>query len=117
MRSVVRSLAPRSLPAVGALIVTSFVGHPDLTRLRELAIFLLGSVVFAPIVGGVLGATNYVVLAGGAGWFRFATEWWIGDGLGVLVVGGTIVAVVVSDRPLGDRLLETIAIVGASLVP
>jgi anti-anti-sigma factor len=99
-------------PTVGAMIVTSIVGRPDLTRLRDLATFLLGSVTLAPVVGAVLGATSYVVLAGGAGWLRFAAQWWIGDGLGVLVVGATIVAVVVSDRPLRHRLAETLAVVG-----
>lgn len=78
-------------PFVAASMIRRYVGRPDLRRRRDLRLFLLLGVAFAPIVGAMIGATNYT-LFGEGGWVRFVLHWWIGDGLGVLVVGGTIIA-------------------------
>lgn len=78
-------------PLVGASLIRSRLERVDLGRRRDLLIFLTLGVAAAPVVGAVIAATAYEVFAAG-GWFRFASHWWIGDGLGVLVVGGSILA-------------------------
>ncbi|HEX6132318.1 MAG TPA: MASE1 domain-containing protein, partial [Actinomycetota bacterium] len=78
-------------PFVAASLIRGRVDRPDLRRRRDLMTFLAFGVVLGPIVGATIGATNYELLGDG-GWVRFWLHWWIGDGLGVLVVGGTILA-------------------------
>ncbi|HSL10232.1 MAG TPA: SpoIIE family protein phosphatase, partial [Actinomycetota bacterium] len=84
-------LANTAEPFVAATLIRRFIGVPDLRRRRDLMLFLLFGVVLAPLVGGSIGATNYEWLGEG-GWVRFVLHWWIGDGLGVLAVGGSILA-------------------------
>ena len=80
---------------LGAILVRRFASQlpPNLSLGRDLLAFLAGAVVIGPTLGGVLGATNYVVVGGGEGWFDFMLEWLIGDGLGVLVIGSTILSI------------------------
>lgn len=78
-------------PFFAATMIRRFVGRPDLQRRHDLMVFLLFGVVLGPLVGGSIGATNYT-LFGEGGWVRFLLHWWIGDGLGVLAVGGSILA-------------------------
>ena len=78
-------------PFVAATLIRLWIGRLDLRRRRDLMLFLLFGVVIAPIVGGSIGATNYE-LFGEGGWVRYMLHWWIGDGLGVLAVGGSILA-------------------------
>ncbi len=103
-------------PLVGATLLLGVVARPDLSRLRDLVAFLGGAVVAGPAVGAVVGATAFTVLDDGDGWLRFAGEWWVGDGLGVLVVAGAILGVR-SDPPTAGRplrLIETFVLVGAA---
>ena len=81
---------------VGGLVLGQWRGRMDVARLGHLAAFVLGGVLFAPMIGGALGASVHRWVDGGAGWWRFAVEWWVGDGLGVLVVGGTILGLLAS---------------------
>ncbi len=76
----------------GALLLGAFVKRIDLGRASDLAAFLLCAVVAGPALGGVLGASTFVLLDGGEGWVNFIGQWWAGDGLGVLVVGGAILS-------------------------
>jgi serine/threonine-protein kinase RsbW len=85
-------LANLTQPVVGATLLLAVAPLVDLGRTRDLAAFIAYAVILAPAVGGALGATTYVVIDGGEGWARFAAEWWVGDGLGVLVVAGAILA-------------------------
>lgn len=73
---------------VGASLLRRVTPSPTLGRSRDLGAFFLAAVLVGPAVGGVLGATANVSLHGGDDWPRFAAQWMIGDGLGVLVVGG-----------------------------
>jgi len=77
-------------PLVAALVLTRLSPALDIGRIRDLAAFLVAGVVLAPLLGGVLGASAFTFLDDGDGFLRFAGEWWVGDGLGVLVVGGAI---------------------------
>ena len=79
-------------PLVGALLLGALVSRVDLSRTRDLAALIACAVVAAPAVGGIIGASSFVLLDGGDGWARFAAEWWVGDGLGVLVVAGAILS-------------------------
>ena len=47
---------------------------------------------------------------GNEGWARFAFEWWSGDGLAVLVVGGALVALRAYTRLPTRRLVEAVVI-------
>ena len=108
-------------PLVGALLLTGAMSSLDIGRTRDLASFFVFGVIVAPAVGGALGATTFV-LDGGEGWARFAGEWLVGDGLGVLVVGGALVSLRASGRPLARRraaegaVLALVAVVSAALV-
>lgn len=81
-------------PVVAAVVLRRSAGRLDLARVGHLTAFLLGAVVIGPLVGGIAGASVHVatvhVATGGEEWARFVVEWWIGDGLGVLVVGGIL---------------------------
>jgi serine phosphatase RsbU (regulator of sigma subunit)/integral membrane sensor domain MASE1 len=78
-------------------------GRIDLSRRADLIAFLALPVVLAPMLGGLLGAANVELLGAGAVWPEFTLRWWIGDGLGVLVVGGAVLAVA---RTGVERILE-----------
>jgi PAS domain S-box-containing protein len=99
-------------PLVAALLLTSVRPRVDLARTTDLVAFIACAVVAGPAVGAVAGASTFVLLDGGDGWARFAGEWWVGDGLGVLVIGGLILSLRpgarISDR--GRRLPEAVVI-------
>lgn len=99
---------------VGASLLLALAPRPDLERLRDLVLFLACAVVAAPAVGGTIGATNFVLSAEGS-WLEFARDWWVGDGLGVLVVGAAVLAVGRAWPAPGGRLrpVETAAFAAA----
>jgi serine phosphatase RsbU (regulator of sigma subunit)/anti-sigma regulatory factor (Ser/Thr protein kinase) len=103
-------------PLVAATLIRRWIGRPDLRRRRDLMLFLLFGVVIAPIVGGAIAATNYE-LFGEGGWVRYVLHWWIGDGLGVLVVGGSILAwrSALGRKPTASDWLATAAFVTAAV--
>lgn len=110
-------LANLTQPVVGALLFLAFIEHVDIGRTRDLAGFLAFGVVVGPAVGGAIGATTFV-LDGGESWARFVGQWWVGDGLGVLVVGGAILSLR-SDiaRPVTRRLgLEALVLTVAGML-
>ncbi len=86
-------------PLVGALLLRRLVARPDLSRTRDLLAFIGAGVIAAPAVGALLGASTSVLLDGGDAPLRFALEWWVGDGLGILIVGGAILGFVTSTAP------------------
>lgn len=107
---------------VGGLVLAQWRRRMDLARLGHLAAFVLGGVLFAPMVGGALGASVHRWIDGGSGWLRFAVEWWVGDGLGVLVVGGTILGLLASTArgavPAGglERAVVAAIVVGTTFL-
>ncbi len=103
-------LANLAEPLVGATLLLWLVGCVDLRRKRHLSAFLGAAVVGAPIVGAAIAATTFVYVIGGTGWLRFAAEWWAGDGLAVLVVGGALLSL-----RFGLRLPQRRAAEGAAL--
>jgi len=86
------ALANTVEPLVGATLLRRFAPDLDLGRLSGLLTFIACAVVASPAVGAVIGATNNQ-LDGGTEWGDFWLSWWIGDGLGVLVVASAVLAV------------------------
>jgi serine phosphatase RsbU (regulator of sigma subunit) len=97
-------------PVIGATIVLHFCGVPDLARLRHVWWIFLGAVVIAPGVGAAIGSLPASLL-GESVWLAQFSQWWLGDALGVLLVGcGILVWNSSPDRrslatPLGVLLL------------
>ena len=91
------ALANTAEPVVGALIATHRKRRLDLRLRSDLVWFFIGAVLIAPVVGAVVGAGT--VRLGGGPFTAIMFSWWLGDSLGVLVVGGLILtAVTASDR-------------------
>jgi serine/threonine-protein kinase RsbW len=103
-------------PVVGALLLGALVVRVDLGRTRELAAFIVCCVIVAPAVGGALGASTFVFVDGGEGWARFAGEWLVGDGLGVLVVASAILSLRTESPRLGTLRAASAVVLGVSAV-
>lgn len=104
-------------PTVGATMLRRYRSPLDMSRLADLTAFLLIAVLFASFVGAVIGATNNTLVHGGDDWFRFLSQWWVGDGLGVLVVAGTIVALWSGSQAITRRRAwEPVALIGTAAV-
>jgi serine phosphatase RsbU (regulator of sigma subunit)/integral membrane sensor domain MASE1 len=73
-------------PLVGATLVLRFCGRPDLARVRDVWWTLLLAVFVAPAIGGALGALPASLL-GESDFLVQSSQWWIGDALGVLLIG------------------------------
>jgi serine phosphatase RsbU (regulator of sigma subunit)/integral membrane sensor domain MASE1 len=85
------ALANAVEPLVGASVVLWFCAgrRPDLATRMGLGRFVLGAAVLGPVVGGLVGAT--VSWASRGGWWPgLVLQWWAGDGIAVLVIGGTL---------------------------
>ncbi len=115
------ALANAVEPVTGASCVLWFCGgrRPDLGTRQGLARFVLGAAVLGPVVGGLIGAT--VSWASRGGWWPgLVLQWWAGDGIAVLVIGGTVLLwaqrrALVSSRWL-ELLLVVLLTVGLSVV-
>ncbi len=88
-------------PLVGAVLLQSGRRPVDLGRRGGLARFLAGPTLVAPLVGAVIGATSQALFMAPTAWLDAALRWWVGDSLGVLVVGGVVLAC------LSDSAVET----------
>jgi serine phosphatase RsbU (regulator of sigma subunit)/integral membrane sensor domain MASE1/anti-sigma regulatory factor (Ser/Thr protein kinase) len=89
--SVGFAIANVAEPLVGASIVVAKCRDLDLTRRRHLIWFTLGAVLIGPGVGATLGAGADLIFAGDEFLATFG-QWWLGDALGVILVGGAILA-------------------------
>ncbi|MFN8193829.1 MAG: SpoIIE family protein phosphatase [Nocardioidaceae bacterium] len=78
-------------PLVGASLVRSRLSQVDLSIPRHALVFLGYAVVAGPLVGGAIGATTDAGRLDRA-WLASFGIFWAGDALGVLTVGGTILA-------------------------
>jgi serine phosphatase RsbU (regulator of sigma subunit) len=76
-------------PVIGALIVTSQCRALDLARTRHVWWFFVGAVVVGPAVGAATGSLPAHLL-GEAEFASMFGQWWLGDSLGVLLVGGML---------------------------
>jgi serine phosphatase RsbU (regulator of sigma subunit)/integral membrane sensor domain MASE1 len=83
------ALANTAEPLVGATLFRRFAPDPDLSRRRDLGVFLLCAVMVGPFVGALIGSLTIHLSHGPAvldGWLPF----WAGDGLGALVVASAV---------------------------
>lgn len=102
-------------PLVGAAIVRPAVNRLDLARRRHLLWFLFGAVLLGPAVGAGVGAVADRAFGGDDLWTTFG-QWWLGDALGVALVGSAILVWGSSPdrRPL--RSLRGAALIGGSAI-
>src|SRR4029453_13044311 len=78
-------------PLIGAVLLQRYFRR-EMTPLAALASFLLCAVVFGPMVGGAIGASVSALHGTDDPGALVALKWWIGDGLGVLVVATPVLA-------------------------
>ena len=90
-RSVGFALANVAQPFVGAAVVLRLHGRLDLSRRADLRAFAIGAVTVGPLAAALIGATT-VALDGGS-FLDTVVSWWIGDGLGVILIGSLILSV------------------------
>ena len=86
-------LANVAEPLVGASITVAGIRRRlDLSRLWHVRSFVAGGVVAGPAVGAAIGALVDRSIAGDD-LFTTLGQWWLGDALGVLLVGGPLLAI------------------------
>jgi signal transduction histidine kinase len=79
-------------PTLGAFLIGESLRRWRGYRARTVAFVVFG-VAVAPLVGATIGASATVLLdAHAPGWWTVAGTWWLGDALGVIVVGSTVLA-------------------------
>jgi len=83
------ALANVAEPLVGASIVVATCGVIDLARRRHVVWFTAGAAVVGPTVGGAIIALTNRIFEEGDFWATFG-QVWLGDSLGVVVVGSYI---------------------------
>jgi len=70
----------------------------------------LGAVVLGPVVGGLIGASVSWASMGGW-WPGLVLQWWAGDGIAVLVIGGTVLLWAQRRALVSSRWLELVLVV------
>jgi integral membrane sensor domain MASE1 len=83
------ALANTAEPLVGATLFRRFAPDPDLSRRRDLGVFLLCGVLAGPFAGAVIGSLT-IHLSQGPAVLDGLLPFWAGDGLGALVVAGAV---------------------------
>src|ERR1700729_2722261 len=106
------ALANAVEPVAGASFVRWFCGgrRPDLGTRVGLGWFVLGAAVLGPLAGGLVGAT--VSWASKGGWWPgLVLQWWAGDGIAVLVIGGPLLLWAQRRALVSSRWLELVLVV------
>ena len=106
------ALANAVEPVAGALFVLWFCAgrRPDLASRLGLGRFVLGAVVLGPVVGGLVGGA--VSWADNGGWWPgLVLQWWAGDGIAVLVIGGPLLLWAQRRALVSARRLELVLVV------
>lgn len=105
------SLANVVEPLLGATLVLAWCGGPpDLRHRRDLVAFVVGACLIGPALGGVIGGTTSHLHDHGD-WVANVVQWWIGDGLGVLVVATPVLLWTRQSFVLRGRPWETAIVV------
>jgi PAS domain S-box-containing protein len=86
------SIANVTGPLAGAVVVTQACGKVDLAKTRHVIWFLLGSVVVGSLLAGSIGAAT-VVFFGTRPPLEVLWQWWLGDGLGVVLIGSLLLSI------------------------
>ena len=99
-------------PVTGASLVRWFGAgrRPDLGTRQGLGRFVLGAAVLGPVAGGLIGAS--VAWASQGGWWPgLVLQWWAGDGIAALVIGGTVLLWAQRRALVAARWLELMLVV------
>jgi serine phosphatase RsbU (regulator of sigma subunit)/integral membrane sensor domain MASE1 len=106
------ALANAVEPVTGALFVLWFCAgrRPDLGTRIGLGWFVLGAAVLGPLAGGLIAATASWASKGGW-WPGLVLQWWAGDGIAVLVIGGTLLLWAQRRALVSSRWLELVLVV------
>ena len=110
--AVAAALANAVEPVAGASFVGWFCAgrRPDLGTRLGLGRFVVGAVVLGPVAGGLVGAS--VAWASTGGWWPgLVLQWWAGDGIAVLVLGGTVLLWAQRRALVSSRWLELVLVV------
>jgi putative nucleotidyltransferase with HDIG domain len=76
---------------VGAVIVGRLIGsRPKLDSMREALVFAGAGALLAPVVGATAGTSVVMYFSPAAVWSTVWASWWIGDALGIVLVGSVI---------------------------
>jgi putative nucleotidyltransferase with HDIG domain len=90
--------------ATAATLVGSLIGHrPRLDSLREALSFAAIGAVLAPVVGASVGTLVVAALTPGVTWWSTWSTWWIGDVLGIVVVGSVVLTAIATWDRYRDR--------------
>jgi serine phosphatase RsbU (regulator of sigma subunit)/integral membrane sensor domain MASE1 len=106
------ALANAVEPVTGASFVRWFSAgrRPDLGTRIGLGRFVLGAAVLGPLAGGLVGAA--VSWASKGGWWPgLVLQWWAGDGIAVLVIGGPLLLWAQRRALVSSRWLELVLVV------
>src|SRR5580700_12082022 len=106
------ALANAVEPVTGASFVRWFCAgrQPDLATRLGLGRFELGAAVLGPVAGGLIGAS--VSWASKGGWWPgLVLQWWTGDGIAVLVIGGTLLLWAQRRALVSSRWFELVLVV------
>jgi serine phosphatase RsbU (regulator of sigma subunit)/integral membrane sensor domain MASE1 len=109
------ALANAVEPVTGASFVRWFGAgrRPDLGTRIGLGRFVLGAAVLGPLAGGLIGATVSWATKGGW-WPGLVLQWWAGDGIAVLVIGGPLLLWAQRRALVSSRWLELVLVVVAA---
>ena len=80
-------------PALSAWLVRRWAGGvPLLSRRKDLVAFVVGGAVAGPVLESLIGPPFARLTTASGSYLAMMARWWTGDALGVLIVGGLILA-------------------------
>lgn len=102
-------------PLIGASVIRRAIRRPiDLARSRDVYWFVGAGVALGPAVGALIGAYSDNRL-GGDGFSETFAQWWLGDALGALLIGGVIMAWRSSQDRRSMLTIDGVALLGGSV--
>ncbi len=102
-------------PIVGASLVLAWCGgSPDLRRRADLAKFVVAGCTAGPLVGGLIGG-SLSAIGSGHPWWSDVIQWWVGDGIGALVIASPILLWAKQSHVIRSRPIETALVLVATV--
>ena len=109
------AVANLSEATVAAFLIVTIARGAPLVERRGLAGLIVG-VVVAPWLGGSIGAAVIALDGGDVDAASYIGHWWLGDALGILLVGGGLIAAATEERRYPRYNGELAALVLASAI-